>query len=266
MQSEAIKVLLVEDNPADARIVQEELSENLDTFFELITAETLADALSKIAESEVDLILLDLSLPDSSGLETFSNISKNARSIPIVVLSGMKDEALALAAVGKGAQDYLVKNEIDCQLLVKTIKYSIERAKALEKIHESEGVFLSVLERINEYVSVLNLNGELLYTNPQFKRIVGEENSSNGSSFFNIVHEDDRNVLQAFIEKLIQSKQENRLDYRIIPKSGDYKHFESSFVLSFDLKNNPDKIIVISRDVTEAKKEELKLRKATNNN
>src|SRR5262249_38352654 len=105
-------VLLVEDNPGDARLIREMLAEAATARLRLLRAETLAAGLEQLARGGVDVVLLDLSLPDSRGLDTFLRTRERAPEVPIVVLSGLSDEELAMRAVHAGAQDYLVKGEV----------------------------------------------------------------------------------------------------------------------------------------------------------
>jgi len=127
------KVLLIEDNPGDARLIREMLAEEPDTPFRLHFAERLAaglELLSKSGEGECPaLVLLDLSLPDSFGLETFAKVYAHSPQIPIIVLTGNDDQTVALSAVKGGAQDYLVKSRLDKELLLRSMQYSIERKR-----------------------------------------------------------------------------------------------------------------------------------------
>lgn len=145
-----IKVLLVEDNPGDVRLVQEELSGGMDTFFDVVTASTLQDAISSIEKNIVDVILLDLGLPDSSGLDTFLKVREKAINIPVIILSGNKDESLATIAKSKGAEDYLMKGEIDSKYVRKFIFNAIEKhniIKELEKTKEELEKYKQMLEQ-----------------------------------------------------------------------------------------------------------------------
>jgi signal transduction histidine kinase len=124
-----VKILLVEDSPADAKLLCETLREISENKFELTCVQQLSEAMAKLAESGFDAILLDLYLPDSQGLETIESILSTAPTLPIIVLTGLKDENAGIQAVRKGAQDYLVKGQTDSDLLVRVIKYSIERKR-----------------------------------------------------------------------------------------------------------------------------------------
>jgi two-component system cell cycle response regulator len=124
-----IKILLVEDNLGDARFLRESLKEVEAVRYELIHVERLSNALERIAEKHYDVILLDLILPDSQGFDTFFKIYSQAQNTPVVVLSGLSDEATAIKAVAAGAEDYLVKGQVNGQLLMRSLRYAIERHK-----------------------------------------------------------------------------------------------------------------------------------------
>jgi len=130
-----IRVLLVEDNPGDARLVEILLSED-DAFgrFGITPAERLDEALEHLDDSTFDVILLDLSLPDSSGLETVEVVRTRVPLTPLVVLTGRDDEETALRALQSGAEDYLVKGRGDSELMARSIRYAIERKKAEENL------------------------------------------------------------------------------------------------------------------------------------
>src|SRR5690242_16128999 len=122
-------VLLIEDNPGDARLIREMLAEEPDTPFTLHCADRLARGLEHLAAGETRLVLLDLSLPDSFGLETFAKVYAHSPTVPIIVLTGNDDQTVALSAVKGGAQDYLVKSRLDRELLLRSMQYSIERKR-----------------------------------------------------------------------------------------------------------------------------------------
>jgi signal transduction histidine kinase/DNA-binding response OmpR family regulator len=127
------RVLLVEDNPADARLLRELLSEARHERFEIVHVDRVSAALERLGGGGIDAMLLDLSLPDGIGLETVTRMLGEVPEVPIVVLTGLDDETLALRSVQAGAQDYLVKGQVTSQLLVRAIRYAIERKKALDE-------------------------------------------------------------------------------------------------------------------------------------
>ncbi len=142
---ERIKVLLIEDNPGDARLIKEMLAEEKGVLFYLEWKDNLSEGLKRLAEGGIDVVLLDLMLPDSRGFNTFIKTQAQAPLIPIVVMTGLDDETLAVRAVRKGAQDYLVKGRVDSNLLVRSIRYAIarrigeERRFTLQELKEYDG-------------------------------------------------------------------------------------------------------------------------------
>jgi diguanylate cyclase (GGDEF)-like protein len=133
-QDASVRVLLVEDNPGDARLVEILLSEVGTTSFEITHAVRLSEALEHLSRSEYDVILLDLSLPDSSGVETVDQMRAAVHHMPVVVLSGQDDEDTALRAIQGGAEDYLLKGHGDGGLIARSIRYSIERKRSEERL------------------------------------------------------------------------------------------------------------------------------------
>jgi signal transduction histidine kinase len=126
-----VHVLLIEDNPGDARLIREMLRETGGTpdSIEVTFADRLALGLQRLTETVADLVLLDLSLPDSTGLETFDRLHAAAPSTPVVVLSGLSDERVAIDAVHRGAQDYLVKGQVDGGTILRSMRYAVERQR-----------------------------------------------------------------------------------------------------------------------------------------
>jgi signal transduction histidine kinase len=131
-------VLLIEDNEDDAYLIREMLQEKPDLGIQLEWVDRLSSGLTQLAQGRTDLVLLDLSLPDSYGLDTFETVHRSAPDAPIVALTGLDDEAMANQAVRKGAQDYLVKGRLDSYLLVRALRYAIERKQAEKALRESE--------------------------------------------------------------------------------------------------------------------------------
>src|SRR5919205_2393944 len=122
-------VLLIEDNPGDARLIREMIAEDPRAPFTVHYADRLAAGLTHLSGGETTLVILDLSLPDSHGLDTFAKVYAHSPAVPIIVLTGNDDDALALSAVKAGAQDYLVKSRLDRELLLRSMHYSIERKR-----------------------------------------------------------------------------------------------------------------------------------------
>lgn len=133
-----ITLLLVEDVPGDARLLRETLADGTNTNFELEWTDTLSSSLERMAEGGIDLVLLDLGLPDSVGLDTLSKVKDSSPTIPVVVVTGDNDHAAGIKAVQAGAQDYLSKNELDSSMLERTVRYAIERKRLEEELWQAQ--------------------------------------------------------------------------------------------------------------------------------
>jgi len=129
-----IKVLLVEDNDVDAHLTQDLLSEWSTEEFEVTWAKTLGEGFTLLSRERFDAVLLDLSLPDAFGLPTVREVHATSPTIPVVVLSGVNDQSLALQAVQQGAQDYLIKGQGHPELLARAVRYAIERKRSEEHL------------------------------------------------------------------------------------------------------------------------------------
>ncbi len=169
MNWDKISVLLVEDNPGDARLLKEMLREVKGGQFSLVWADRLSAGLERLAEGGIDIVLLDLSLPDSNGLDTLASIQAQAPQFPIIVLTGLNDEALAVRAVREGAQDYLIKGQVDANLLVRAARYAIERKRAEEERRQLQEqlVHAQKIEAIGTLAGGIahefnNINGEII--------------------------------------------------------------------------------------------------------
>jgi len=130
-----VHVLLIEDNPGDARLIELMLAEAGGKSFEVRHVERLEEGLRELGSGTIDVVLSDLSVPDSHGLDTFQRLHARAPHVPIIVLSGLNDTTVALSAVHQGAQDYLIKGEVDGQLLARSMRYAIERKRMSEQLH-----------------------------------------------------------------------------------------------------------------------------------
>lgn len=191
-----MRILLIEDNQADARLIQEllkELSrpEQRIAAPDVVWANCLSQGLAALAEQKVDVVLLDLSLPDSHGLETLYQTQDRAGAVPIVVLTGNDEEMLAIKAVRQGAQDYLIKNEVSGPSLWRATCYAVERARTLTRWEES----YRILQHLPNSLYVFNTRDwKVVYCNRRFASLVGVDEHSifrSPISFRDLVHPDD---------------------------------------------------------------------------
>lgn len=145
MSANPIRVLIIEDNPADARLIKELLNDASaspagqanETRYEVTSENNLCAGLERLKTGCVDVVLLDLALPDSAGYETFHRVQAGAAQLPIILLTGLQDETLGFEAVRQGAQDYLIKGQSDGNLLARVIHYAIERKRLLNQLKEA---------------------------------------------------------------------------------------------------------------------------------
>ncbi len=154
MDGRPMRLLLVEDNAGDARLLQEELREIATARFDVLHVERLADAVHVLGSASVDAVLLDLSLPDGQGLANIPRLLSAAPSVPLVVLTGTDDEQLAVQAVHEGAQDYLVKGQVTGALLVRALRYAIERKRVEEGLKREEAARQTAVFR-EQFLGVL---------------------------------------------------------------------------------------------------------------
>ena len=161
-----IKVLLIEDNDVDAQLTQDLLSEWSTEEFQVARATTLAEGLSLLSRERFDAMLLDLSLPDAFGLPTVREVHAASPTIPVVVLSGVSDQSLALQAVRQGAQDYLVKGQGHPEILARAIRYAIERKRFEEHL-----TYLAQYDHLTGLVNRILFRDRLVQATARSKRM-----------------------------------------------------------------------------------------------
>jgi PAS domain S-box-containing protein len=171
-KKEQHKVLLVEDDRVDALSVQKMLTENKDSTFTLERASRLTEAIELLEKSHFDVILLDLGLPESIGLETLVKMRERVTHLPIVVLTG-EDENLSIDALQYGAQDYLIKGRINSAALQRCLRYAIER----KKIQDSLWIKDRIIESSINAIAITNMQGKLTYVNNSFLKLWGHESA-----------------------------------------------------------------------------------------
>ncbi|MEC4817647.1 MAG: hybrid sensor histidine kinase/response regulator, partial [Scytonema sp. PMC 1069.18] len=199
-----MNILLIEDNLAEARLLQEFLKQAKSNEFCLVHVKRLGEALQELRRATYDVILLDLTLPDSEGLASLAPLISQAPSVPIVVLTNTNDDELALEAVRRGAQDYLVKRQVNAGGLIRSLRYAIERKQALETLRAvNEVLEVRVQERTAELVKVQEIS--------QFK-----------SEFVSMLSHDIRSPLNTI--QLIAGLLQNSGDK--LPKEKKTSHFQ----------------------------------------
>ncbi len=183
---EHINILLVEDNPGDARLVAEMLTDSQIKSFELRHVEQVRDAEKILEEEEFDIVLSDISLPDGNGLEMAKRIFANQPNLPFLMLTGMDDDFLALDAIQNGIQDYLVKDSCNGEVLGRTIRHAIERQRLAHELKKSEARVRQIVEFINAGVIVVDKEGTVHFVNPAAEIILNRKAEELVGTFFDI--------------------------------------------------------------------------------
>ncbi len=154
MSNGTISVLTIEDNLGDARLIEEMLKEAKRAQFIFIQHTTLSGGLEELLSNKIDIILLDLNLPDCTGLDTISIIHEKVNTIPIIILTGRVDEELAIQSLKLGMQDYLVKGKIDSELLERSILYALGRQQVMQELDASKKEIQEAFQRANFYKDI----------------------------------------------------------------------------------------------------------------
>jgi PAS domain S-box-containing protein len=171
--SERVRILLIEDNPADVDLVREALPDAGAASFLVESAPRLSAGLARLEAGGIDLVLLDLGLPDSQGLDTLRKTRDAAPNVPVIVLTGNDDQAIGLAAVSAGAQDYLVKGEVTGNSLARSLRHAIARRRAEEALKESEFRYRQLVESLNEGIWMIDEQAVTTFVNPHMAKMLG---------------------------------------------------------------------------------------------
>ncbi|MBD0269234.1 MAG: response regulator [Cyanobacteria bacterium Co-bin8] len=291
--AKSVRVLLIEDNLAEARLLQEVLKGAAYRRFHLVHTKRLGEAIAQIraqsANQPFDVALLDLTLPDSTGLDSLDQLIRHVPSLPIVVLTNTNDEDLAVEAVRHGAQDYLLKRQMNQDLLVRSLRYAIERKQTAEALREvNEVLEQRVLERTAELESANDLlrqeidqrqrmqerltlaqqagqigtfewhiqHNELTWST-ELEALYGYPlggYEGRNDDWFERVHPEDRDRLRQERAQAVQAGQGLNSEFRILHLSGETRWIAIKSSLFLDAQGQPLRMIGIHMDITEKKR------------
>ncbi|MDX2246082.1 MAG: response regulator [Bacteroidia bacterium] len=250
-----IRILLIEDNPADARLIHEYLRQVTHQRYHLVTADTLKKGRETLLTTKTDIILLDLNLPDSMGFDTFENFYSEFPLYPIVVLTSQNDEKLGLRAVKSGAQDFVSKDDLTPKYLTRVIRYAIERTQLQRNLYQAQQ-----LAKIGNWD--INLDTNEMTCSPIiyeiFEKKQGEEFKTL-QDYLVSVHPEDQEEVARKLKKVFEDGGSFEVDHRILFSDHRIKHAVFQGKTQTDNNNQPERLVGSVQDITERKQiEDLK--------
>jgi len=249
MISKKLHILLIEDNPGDVRLIQLMLGKS-ELKYSLEHAATLYDGLAKLEENAFDIALLDMNLPDSNGLESIPEIKRAAPRVPIVMLTGLDDEETAVSALQLGVMDYLLKDRIDRTLLVRSLRYAMERKRMLDALSESEEKYKNLVDNALVGVFKTNLEGVILFVNNALARMLKYESPDQLMSLGALSIYKTASERANLIDSLKKTGKVNNFELEGVTKAGETRNLLISATIYRDI------ISEVMIDITERKKME----------
>ncbi len=264
VRPEALRILIVEDTPEDTCLLEALLGKAGSGRFSVATADSLAGALSQLSRTGADAIILDLLLPDSTGLETLKKVQAEHPSIPVLVLTALQDESMADLAIRQGAQDYLLKGRLDASLLARAIRYSIERKRSENALRLSEQRFELMARATNDAVWDWEFSTNRMWWNVGVRSFLGYPANTMGGDltwWMEHIHPEDRDRITTCLRAVIDGGGRFWLDeYRYLCADGSYACvFDRGYVIH-DERGLPVRMIGAMMDITDRKRAEEALR------
>ena len=260
MAKKPIKLLLlVEDNPGDARLIVEMFNEQGATDTELVRASSLGEAEKHLSERAFDLILLDLGLPDSQGLDAVRRAHAAAPRVALVVLTGMDDESLAAQALQVGAQDYLIKGQIETRGLLRALRYAVERKNMEEALFVEKERAQVTLNCIGDAVICTDADGKITFLNLVAEKMTSwtrqEAAGRPMAEVFRILDATTRETTSSPTERSVQLNQTVHLPANciLVQRDGSEVPIEDSVAPIHDREGKPTGAVVVFRDVSVAR-------------
>lgn len=256
------KILLIEDNAADVKLLEHHLQE-ASIKHDLFRADTLFEGIEIALEKDIEIVLLDLTLPDSSGFKTLSKYLDRVPNIPVIVMTGMNNEIVGNQAIKAGAQDFLVKGQFDGKLLGRAIRYSLQRYKTQLQLEETARDLAISKRRSLEAQKMANfgnwemniVSNEMNWTDQIF-RIFDRLPSSFSptlSDYINHVHAEDRSLVEGFFEAAVKDSELHTLEHRIVTGDHNIRHVALRAKVYYEEMNKKILLVGVIQDITERK-------------
>ena len=260
---ETVRLLLVEDSADDAELIRTKLAKSERINVDVTHVDRLGKGLERLSGDAFDVVLLDFSLPDSFGMETFRRAHAAAPRIPIIVLTSLDDNELAVQAVREGAQDYLVKREADTRLLVRAMLYAIERQQADDALRESEERFALAARGVNDGLWDWDLVNDSIFYSPRWKSMLGFGERDVGDSpreWLDRIHPDDRPPFRRHLDAHLAGDTEQlEFEHRMRNARGQYLWVLARGVAVRDRSGRPYRMAGSQTDITARKRAEHQL-------
>jgi PAS domain S-box-containing protein len=271
-----IRILIIEDNPGDSRLFKEYLKEDKDKNYDIFIAETLAEGMKILGRETIDIVLTDLGLPDSKGLDTSNEILKAYPSLPIIITTGLDDEKTGIDSIKVGVQNYLVKNNITPSLLIHSIKFSIEQKKIVEELKKSKEELWQQRELIKNYyktapigLAVVDKDLKYLYINTRLAEMNGFPIEAHIGHNVSEMIPQFAETFKTFSQKIFSTGEPVKNVELQNPDPLSHGSSSTYIVNFYPLRNLSGEIIGINislEDVTERKQYEMALKKSQEEN
>jgi PAS domain S-box-containing protein len=261
-----VRVLVVEDNPGDARLLRAMLKSGTATPFAIEHVDCLGAALEKLRLDGLDILLLDLSLPDSHGIETFEKVYATAPHVPILILTGLDDENTAVRAVNQGAQDFLVKGKFDGPALVRAMRHSLERKRILEALRENEQRYKLLIESTSDYIYTATVrDGSVVSTvhSTGCEGVTGyrpADYERDPGLWLRMVLDDDKPAVVADAAAAIAGRPTTPIEHRLLHKDGRPRWVKHTSVARRNERGEVVSVFGIISDITDRRAAEERLR------
>lgn len=256
------QILIIEDNPGDVDLIREFLKE-ASIKDETIHASSFFDGMDVINSKDISIVLLDLSLPDSSGFKTLSNFLEKQPQVPVIVLTGTNNEIVGNQSIKAGAQDYLVKGQFDGKQLGRSIRYAIQRFKTQQKLEEAAKKLYISESRYLEAQSMANfgnwsmdiVTNEMKWSDEVYRIFNFQPNSISPtySDYMNYVHLEDKGQVEDFFVKAGKDGKTHKLEHRILVDGKTIKYIIIQAKINFDQLTNKFWLLGGIQDITERK-------------
>jgi sigma-B regulation protein RsbU (phosphoserine phosphatase) len=263
-EGELLRLLLIEDNPVDACVIRECLASTDEVSIELEHVRQLSTGLSRLKDGRFHAVVADLNLSDSEGIDTVIRIHAFDPRIPIVVLTGVDEKLVALQVVRAGAEDYLCKNDLEPKLLVRTIRYAVERVahrQAKEQFKGEEQRYRRLLEAITSYTYSVTFDNGASFTRHGLGCLATtgyspDEYAADYYLWIRIVHPDDREKVTQYVARILTGEKLSPIEHRILHKDGSTLWIRNTIIHRYDERGRLSGYDGVVEDITERKRAE----------